>query len=92
MGVGHAPHRGSKERTSKAAIAVVGCLLALVALAMLLLWPQGSAPLTKDTSARQVNGFVEEVSRQTCPVRPGQKPGSMAVRGSAQSVARLGCY
>ena len=72
MGAGHARHRAGTGRASRAVMAVVGCLLALVALAMVLLWPQDSAPLTKDASVSQVNGFVEEVTRQVCPVRPGQ--------------------
>lgn len=54
-------------------LAGVAVLLCLVALAMLLLWPDGSLGAAGAASSRQVNGVVESIDRQPCPELPGEE-------------------
>ena len=63
----HAHRSAVDERTPPAVLAGAAALLALVALAMVWMWPDGSADGLGTPSARQVTGLVQTLDRQECP-------------------------
>lgn len=63
----HAHPPASDGRTPPAVLAVVVALLAVVGLAMVVLWPDGTAASLGTPSDEQVTGVVESVDPQPCP-------------------------
>jgi uncharacterized membrane protein len=81
----HAP--ATEGRTPSAVLAGVALLLALVVVAMLYLWPDGSSQGLGSSSDRQVTGVVVSVDRQPCPESaeaPGTEPHASQSCGTAQ--------
>ena len=60
------PPRGAARATPPHVLAAVACLLGLVGLAMVWLWPDGSASTAGTSGTRQVSGVVQSIAPQPC--------------------------